>query len=407
MVRAGAAGMGVVHQDLGLVPTMTVAENIDLGCRRRWRNPVAQTTRARGALAAVGLGRLDPHKLVESLNLGTQALIAVAKVMSRGARVVVVDELTAGLHPDESRWLVGQLRATAHRGATVVMVTHKLREVEGAADRYVVLVDGRVVLDRPDHDVGYDELVAVMSAGRVASEGSGDDAADVDRTKVVCSLRDLYVGAAGPIDLDVQAGEVVALTGLVGSGLHDIAYAAAGRMRPRAGRIVVDRSCRRACVPAHRESEGMFPEATAGFNLSAGTWARWRGPVRLLSVRRMTQDSAHLADQLSVVPRDLHALVSSLSGGNQQKTLLGRALLNRPDLLVLCEPTRGVDVATRREIYRQVRRAADYGTAVLLASTDMEDLVSMADRATILDEHGSIGPWVAGAAVAELALEVV
>ena len=154
-VHGGAKAMGVVHQDLGLVPTMTVAENMSLGrSHGRWRNPAKEAVASTAALRQVGLGTLDPNELIESLELGRQALVAVAKVLSSGAQVVIVDELTAGLHPNESRWLVQQLRDAAHRGVTVVMVTHKLREVVGVADRFVVLVDGRIGLDATAAEAG-------------------------------------------------------------------------------------------------------------------------------------------------------------------------------------------------------------------------------------------------------------
>ena len=150
----------------------------------------------------------------------------------------------------------------------------------------------------------------------------------------------------------------------------------------------------------------MFPEESEEFNLAAGTWAKWRR-FGLVDVRAMRRDCDDLAQRLSLVPRDLDIVVSALSGGNQQKTLLGRALLAPPDLLVLCEPTRGVDVATRREIYSQIRRVAAAGTAILVASSDLEDLAATADRAALIGADGALGDWVDAAHIGDLAIEFV
>jgi ribose transport system ATP-binding protein len=200
---------------------------------------------------------------------------------------------------------------------------------------------------------------------------------------------------------------VIGLTGTVRSGLHDLAYVVAGILRPDAGHVQVEKGVRRACVPAHRETEGVFPTETEEFNLTAGLWGRWRSRSGLLSPSRIAADCAEMAEHLALIPRDLHAELSQLSGGNQQKAVLGRALLGRPDLLVLCEPTRGVDVGTRREIYRQVRAAATDGLAVVVASTDLEDLVELADRAAVLEPTGALGPWVTRAQIPSLAAAVV
>lgn len=416
--RLGRASIGVVHQDLGLVPTMTVAENLFLGIRGRWSNPGREADEAARALHRVGLrgtgsGDVGPNALISSLSLGQQAMVAVARTLHRGAQVVVVDEVTAGLHPHEVAWLVDQLRTAAQRGATVLMVTHKLREVVDVATRFVVLVDGTVALDRPAASVSHEELVEVLSAGRkVSTHTAGaprtSAVAAGDLTDgVLCTLTGVRVGAAGPVDLTVRAGSITALTGPLGSGLHEIAYVVAGLLKPRQGTVTVARGIRRTCVPAHRETEGMFPGESVEFNLTAGAWRYWASRSRLLHVRRQHADAEETARVLSVKTPNLDAKVSSLSGGNQQKTLLGRALVDPPDLLVLCEPTRGVDVATRREIYAQVRRVAAAGTAVLIASTDFEDISTLADRTGVLSNAGTITRWVAAEDFKDLLVEFV
>ena len=402
-VAPHAGGLGIVHQDLGLVENMTIAENLFLGRGAGKLRLGTEGQRAMEALAEVGIGELDPHDLVESLSLGQRTMVAVAKLLRRGDRVVVIDEVTAGLPPAEAAWLVEHLRNAAQLGATVMMVTHRLREVVGIADRYVVMLDGKVALDADGSEVSIDDLVDVMSAGRSVSSTDVHSELTTDApSAIVCRLEAACHGHAGPVDLELSAGKVTGITGLVGSGLHDIAYMVAGLFKPDSGKVHVDRRVRRSCVPAHRESEGVFPEDTEEFNLAAGVWKRWRGVGGLLRVRAIRADAERTATDLQIRPADLEMQVGRLSGGNQQKTVLGRALIDEPDLLVLCEPTRGVDVATRREIYAQVRSAARRGAAVFVASSDIEDLAALADVVGIVGADGRINRWVANGAGVDL-----
>jgi ABC-type sugar transport system ATPase subunit len=405
-VRGGRSGLGVVHQDLGLVEEMTVAENMFLGRSSLLVRPRRNARRTAKALAAVGLDSIDPHALVGSLSLGQRAMVAVARTFDRGAGTVVIDEATAGLHPDEARWVVEQLRVAAELGSTVVMVTHKLDEVIGVATRYVVLRDGEVALDAPAAEVTKARLIDVMSRDRRESDPVDREAASFDPDDVICALDSVHAGGAGPVSLAVPAGVVTALTGPLGSGLHEIAYVAAGLLQPDAGKVVAAKGLRRACVPAHRESEGVFPDDDVQFNVAAGGWSRWQNRFGLLDVRRMRRDCEEAVAALSVTPGRLEAGVSDLSGGNQQKTLFARALMRDPQLLVLCEPTRGVDVATRREIYAQVRQIAARGTAVLVASTDYEDIVALADSVGVLDATGQLTEWVTPDRFSELTVDL-
>jgi ABC-type sugar transport system ATPase subunit len=403
-VRGGRHGLGVVHQDLGLVDSMTVTQNMFLGERRRLVNPRVDAGRAVAALREVGLERVSPHALVSSLSLGERAMIAVARTLDRGAETVVVDEVTAGLHPREARWVVEKLQVAAARGATVLMVTHKLDEVIGIASRYLVLSDGTVALDETSHDMDRPRLVEIMSRGRTFAVESTRETADPGEE--VCTLSQVHAGAAGPVSLGIRRGEITAVTGPLGSGVHELAYVAAGLERPDAGEVTLASTTRVACVPAHRESEGLFPEGSVQFNATAGGWRRWTTRSGLLAVRRMRRDTDDAVAELNVVPHRLDATVSQLSGGNQQKTLLVRATMRRPELLVLCEPTRGVDVATRREIYAQIRHLASQGVAVLLASTDPEDVAALADRIGVLGPDGLLSDWMGPDDLALLAAEL-
>jgi ribose transport system ATP-binding protein len=223
-------------------------------------------------------------------------------------------------------------------------------------------------------------------------------AADRDRTKAhagddVLRLEGAFGGRAGPVDLTVRSGEVVGLTGLPGSGLHDVAYLAHGSMRPRAGTVWLAPDTRTALVPPHRETQGGFSEMSVQSNLTMSSLDAWRSPWRVLRGGRERRDADEMVGRLAVHPADADIAYGTLSGGNKQKVLFGRVLFRKPQLYVLCEPTRGVDIGTRREIYRLIHELADSGAGVLVVTSDSEDLFAVCDRIAVVEE-GSLGEFL-------------
>jgi ribose transport system ATP-binding protein len=191
----------------------------------------------------------------------------------------------------------------------------------------------------------------------------------------------------------LRAGEVVGLTGLPGSGLHDVAYLAHGSMRPRSGTRWIADGARTALVPPHRETQGGFIELSVQQNMTMSSLGSWRHPLRILRSGRERRDAAEMVERLSVHPADADIAFGTLSGGNKQKVVFGRVLFRKPQVYVLCEPTRGVDVGTRREIYRLIHQLCDDGAAVLIVTSDSEDLFAVCDRIAVVEE-GSLGPFV-------------
>lgn len=391
-------GIGIIHQDLGLIESMSIAENFYIGPGMKWLNLKEENQFASDALSRVGITQLNPQILIGELSLGQRTMVAVAKLLSHGNRVVVVDEVTAGLPPTEATWLVEHLRNAADLGTTVLMVTHRVREILGFADRYVVLIDGRIESDIPSELATYDKLINLLSAKKNWTSKPISESPEIllagAGTQIVCQLVKAKYKNTGPIDLNLKCGQIVGITGLVGSGLHEIAYMVAGLVKPSSGSVVIEDHVVSKCIPAHRETEGVFPDETEEFNLAVGNWRRWRRRNGILDIRKMRRESISVSMSLNLVPLNPEMQVSRLSGGNQQKTLLGRSLINDPDLLVLCEPTRGVDVATRQEIYSQIIAAARRGTAVFIASSDVEDLRSIAQVVGIVDIEGVISQWI-------------
>jgi ribose transport system ATP-binding protein len=381
---AGHPEVGFIHQDLGLAEGLTIAENMSLGAPMKKRfgpilNKRAEREEAARALSGVGLD-LPVSTMLGGLTAGEKTLVAVARLFSRGARILIVDETTSTLPPTEASQLIRSLATAAGNGATVIMVSHKLHEILHATDRVVALVDGEIVHDEPTQGLDRPALVRMLMQHEAAGAVTAGPSA-AGPTGGLIELRDVQVGKLSPINLTLNAGEVAGISGLVGSGLHDIAYVVNGNLKPKRGQVVLLRpGLKRALVPPHRESQGCFGALTVRENMAISALPRWRSLGRILNRRRERLDCERIIHELAVQPRSLDGPFDILSGGNKQKVIFGRALLGHPDVYVLCEPTRGVDVATRSEIYRLIRGLAEDGAAVLVASSDAEDLFSVCDK---------------------------
>ena len=386
--------VGFIHQDLGLVDELSISDNLRLGePPLRRLGPIVDRGRERAdaarSLAQVNLD-LPVDALVGALSPGEKTLVAIARVLGRGAEVLFVDEATSTLPPADSRRLLTALKETAAKGATVIMVSHKLSEILDATHRVVLLLDGRIVEDSLATSLDRQALVSMLVA-REKSEAAG--AGLHERTtphttegEELLRFEDIHCGPVRGIDLSVRGGEVVGLTGLPGSGLHDLAHLAHGTLRPTAGTVVRRQGARSALVPPHRETEGGFAEQSVMENLTISSLQRWRSPLRLLRGGKERDDAKEMVERLSVKPADPQATFGTLSGGNKQKVVFGRVLMSRPSIYVLCEPTRGVDVGTRLEIYNLIDELAAAGAAVLVVSSDSEDLFAVCDRIAVVTE---------------------
>ncbi|MDT3444673.1 sugar ABC transporter ATP-binding protein [Pseudofrankia sp. BMG5.37] len=387
---ASSSDVGFIHQDLGLIDGLTISDNLSLAQPPKRRlGPVldkrAERAEAAQALRLVGLS-MSVDTYLSDLTPGEKTLVAVARVMGRGANILVIDETTSALPPADAGRVIESLALAARSGATVIMVTHKLSEILNATDRVVVIIDGELVQDAPTAGLDRAALVEMLMQHESDAREINTRAAAGEEPTCVLELHDVCVGKLGPINLRLNAGEVIGISGLPGSGLHDIAFLVNGSLKPERGEVVAHRQgLKRALVPPYRESQGGFGALSVRENLSVSSLWRWRRRgARLLSPRRELRDCAKIAADLSVRPRPMDVPFDTLSGGNKQKVIFGRALLAQPHLYVLCEPTRGVDVGTRSEIYRLIREMAASGAAVLVASSDAEDLFSVCDRVALV-----------------------
>ncbi len=403
-----AAGISVVSQEFRLVPQLSVADNVFLGHELAGAGVVDRSgTRRRTAelLEQLGLD-LDADRPVSSLTVGDRQMVEIARALSREFDVIIMDEPTAALNQAETQRLHEIVRRLAGQGKAVVYVSHHLDEIFEICDDIAVLRDGALVAHAPARELDEARLVEHMLGRKPQTFERA--AADVADARVRLRVSDLRVpGVAEPFDLQVQAGEIVGLAGLVGSGRSELTRALFGDLSTSGGQIRVDDRPARLRTPREairsgvfmlsedRKGEGILPHLDVTENAMV---SRDRRTLPLL--RRLLPMPADERAQFARLRADMRIrvphgrqLIGNLSGGNQQKVLLGRALLSGCAVLLLNEPTRGVDVGAKVDIYQLIKQLADAGVAVVVSSSDAPELAAIADRCQV---------YFAGRRVAEL-----
>jgi len=401
---ARAAGLRFVHQDLALVLQLSILDNMMLGrdypvgLAGRIRGRVA-AERVRGYLRQVGV-ETDVGLPVGSLSPAERSAVAIARALSdtgSGRMLLVLDEPTAALPSDDVRRLLGTIGRLREDGHGVLLVSHHLGEVLDIADRITVLRDGRVVASVPRGEVDQRRLAGLIvgdsaTAGDAApAHGAGQDGRHQGPQ---LRIRGLRGGRLTALDLDVRAGEIVGVAGITGSGRESLASLITGGM-PHTGQVEVAGTSVRpgqpyrvqragaAGVPGERARLGMFPNLGVRQNMTVSQLDRHLRFGRIDRARERGEVSDWI-ERLGIVTQGPDAPIQSLSGGNQQKVLVARALRMRPKVLVLDDPTQGIDVGARAQIHEVIERCAADGIAILLISTDSDELARLADRIVIL-----------------------
>lgn len=399
---AVAAGIRFVHQDLGLVGMLNAVENIALtagfitrpGGSIRWKDEVARTKQA---LAVLGLDHIDIKKPVDQLPPSHRTAIAIARALvgwENGASLLILDEPTATLPGDDVVRLFEVIHRLKARGISILYVSHHLDEVFELADRVTVLRDGVKVGTVPVDQLDHISLVEMIVGHHIESAGAS---AAVQGRPPMLTVRDLRGGTVHGIDLEVGAGEIVGLAGITGSGRENVLGLIAGQRPREGGEVVLDgtlidnfkpRQAIRAgvaFVPAERALYNTVGAMTVRENLSLADVGRHflRGRLRRSGE---VEETVGWIDRLAIKTSGTEALIGSLSGGNQQKVMFGKALRLSPKALLLDEPTQGIDIGAKEQIHRLVDAAAAEGVAVLVASTDTDELVRLCHRVVVLTD---------------------
>ena len=378
-------GLGMVHHHFTAVPAMTVAENVALASGKRGRyHPAKARARVAELSAEAGLA-LDADALVADLSVGMQQRLEIVKALSRGARVLILDEPTAVLAPAEADDLLAMLRRFADRGNSAVIITHKLREALSVADDVTVLRHGRTTLSAPRPEVDPAILAAAMiGRGEVdqppRTTTPPSENVVIDARELVVT-DDRGVARVKGATLRVHAGEIVGVAGVEGAGQRELLRALAGRRAPVAGSLRVPE--RIGFVPEDRQRDALVLDFTLAENVALAGSGSARGRMHWPSIERRTGE---LLARYDIVAAGARAPASSLSGGNQQKLVLARELDGAPLALVAENPTRGLDIAATAALQRHLIDARDAGMAVVVYSSDLDEVLALADRLYVMFE---------------------
>ncbi len=396
-----AAGIALIHQELNLADNLDIASNIFLGREPR-RGPgrilidhQQAHERSRRFLRMVGLD-LDPATPVSELSIGRQQLVEIAKALSVDARVLIMDEPTSSLSEVEAESLFAVIEQLRDAGRSIVYISHRLGEVLRLADRVTVLRDGANAGELSGAEMTHDAMVRLMVGRDIELSGRRTDR---ELGEVVLEARGLRSAAfpAHGLDFSIRSGEIVGLAGLVGAGRTELLETVFGITRALGGRLQIGESdllpsdpfaaieAGLALVPEDRKRQGLVLEMSVGANLSLASlkrdaWAGW------LNRRRERSISDEMIGRLRVKTPGREQVVRYLSGGNQQKVVLGKWLAMEPRVLLMDEPTRGIDVGAKQEIYELMEELALRGVAILFVSSEMEEVLRMSDRVLVMHE---------------------
>jgi ribose transport system ATP-binding protein len=396
--QARAVGISIIHQELNLAPNLSVAENICMGREPHtfagWLDTRTMNREAQSVLKQVG-ATFAPTTIVGVLSIAQQQLVEIAKSLSEHARILVMDEPTASLSERETQKLFDIIRTLRSQGIAIIYISHRMSEVYTLADRVTVLRDGQYVGTLEGDAINADELIRRM-VGRSLNDLYVHQ--EVESGAIVLEVHNLSDGhGIGPASLSLKSGEIVGLAGLIGAGRTELARLIFGADHASNGEILVDGKHIKikhpidairvgiGLVPESRKEQGLFLQMAIKENITINAMPAL-SIAGFLDTRRVQHSAQKQVDDLSIRLTSLDQVVMNLSGGNQQKVVLGRWLTLSPKVLLLDEPTRGVDVGAKAEIYHIMSQLAQNGVAILMISSELPEILGMSDRILVMRE---------------------
>ncbi len=403
-------GIGMVHQSFKLVSSFTVAENITLGTEPLHRGIFVDRKLAHDSVVEIskhfGL-RVDPDARIRDLPVGVQQRVEILKTLYRNADILILDEPTAVLTPQETDDLFKVIRSLVAKGKTVIFITHKLREVLEISDRVTVMRDGKMVGTKDTQETTSTELARMMVGREVllrVKKKVAQPGEPVLNLKNLHVLDDRKLRAVRGVSLDVKAGEILGIAGVQGNGQRELVEAIIGLRPVQRGKVELNgenvtslpvrdrRETGMSCVPEDRYVRGLALNATIEDNLIVSNY--FKKPMsngKILNLQTIGEFAEELIETFDVkaVSKDVPAF--TLSGGNLQKVVLAREISAQPDLLIVAQPTRGLDIGSIEFVHRRIVEARDSGTAVLLVTAELDEVMSLSDRIAVLYEGKIVG----------------
>jgi simple sugar transport system ATP-binding protein len=397
--------IGMVHQHFMLVPPLTVAENIILGLEPKKNNIFIDMKKAikRVEELSESMGfKIDPKAKIENISVGIQQRVEIIKVLYRGAEILIMDEPTAVLTPQEVEELFGILKSLKKQGKTIIFITHKLNEVKDLSDRVTVMRRGKVVGVKNTKDTNQEEIASMMVGRKVIFEiekkplNLGKTALKVEKLE---ALSNKGLPAVKNISFEIKEGEILGFAGVEGNGQTELVEVISGLRLATGGKIKLYdkditnysprdiREQKIAHIPEDRRQRGFISNYSVAENLILGS--NYRPPFNkglTLNFSAINNHADKLIKDFDIRPSDRDNLLKSLSGGNQQKVIVARELFGEPRLLIAAQPTRGLDVGSTEFVHQQILNERDKGKAILLVSADLEEILSLSDRIAVIYE---------------------
>jgi ABC-type sugar transport system ATPase subunit len=393
-------GIGFIHQELNLCLNLDVAENIYLGRElggKLFTNKTEMYSRASTMLARLGFD-IDPHTLVSELSTAQQQIVEIVKVLSYDCRIIIMDEPTASLTSNEIDKLFQIIKDLQKQGISIIYISHRFEELKEIGDRITVLRDGKYVGTVPIEEFEYDKIINMMVGRKL---GAMFQSQHTPLEETILEISGMKIAThTDPIDLSVKKGEVVGLSGLVGAGRTELAKSIFGSRTYYGGKIIYDGKEIGHQHPAEliskglvylsedRKLEGLVLEMSIASNITLASLPRMY-PTTKIQRQRERKVASESVNSLNIVSNSLNQLCNTLSGGNQQKVVLAKWLLTKPKLLILDEPTRGIDVNAKGEIYKIIDRLASEGVGILMISSELPEIIGMSDRIYVM-RNGTI-----------------
>ncbi|MBB6485918.1 sugar ABC transporter ATP-binding protein [Rhizobium lusitanum] len=415
---AQSLGIGLVHQEIALCPDATVAENMFMAATNRRRSPLMNFARLEREAQAVmnRLSPIDVRKKVGELPISSQQLVEIAKALTLDCRVLIFDEPTAALTVAEAQVLFGIISDLKEQGISIIYISHRMAEIFSLCDRVTVFRDGRYVSTERVSDITADDVVRRM-VGREITQLYPEKQDFTERgVETVLSIRNLGDGKRfQEVSFELRKGEILGIGGLIGSGRTEIAEGICGLRQTTEGDIRLhDKALRATCyadavragivyLSEDRKGSGVFLDLSIAQNISALDLKSLTGQFGLLNAKAESERAEELARRLGVRMGGIGMPVSSLSGGNQQKVAIAKQLAVDPKVILLDEPTRGIDVGAKSEIHRLLRDLARSGIGIVVISSELQELLGLCDRAIVIRE-GAVAGEVEGDTMTEEAV---
>ena len=398
---AKQSGIGVIYQEFSLVPSLTVLENLFLGVVDKGRlgpDTKARRKKALELFAQLGI-EINPDVMVSTLSVAQQQIVEIARETSRNTKVMIMDEPTAALAFDEVKHLFEIIRTLKARGVTIIYISHRMDEIFELADSITILRDGRHVATKPMRELSRKDIITLM-VGRELKESFPER--NVTIGDPVLQLENVSGNGDHDISFTLHKGEILGLAGLVGAGRTELAKVIVGAAKRTGGTILlggkpvdfktpgqaVDAGI--ALIPENRKTEGAFLDYTINWNIGIMALRRFSRHW-IMDQSALGEQVSKLSHRLQIKTPSLEQLVRNLSGGNQQKVVVAKALAAETQIMIFDEPTRGIDVGSKQEIYLLMNQIVESGVSIIMISSEMEELIGMSDRMVVLHEGRQAG----------------